>query len=229
MDKQPPAPGESRSNTGRLVGATSNKDIVATQQGCRHKLIHHDATTAATKDMTQDAHWKIVHKTGCGRLKQPHPVGPNNIQIEANGGQLIIQRTGCLGRELHHEDIASHNRKPLWLTQAYVYTACETKHHDVVSSGIFTDEVPDKDPIEWTKQASVTLEEAREVCITEVTAKHQYYKQQPMSCRLSTCLKLWPGKEAGYSWNSPTCAWGWKWPKCPKKARCAPQYRKCTI
>jgi len=47
-----------------------------------------------------------------------------------------------------------------------------------------------------------------------------------MSCRFSTCLQLWQGKEVGYSWNSPTCAWRWIWPKWPKKALRAPQSRK---
>jgi len=47
-----------------------------------------------------------------------------------------------------------------------------------------------------------------------------------MSCRCSSCLRLWQGKEVGYSWNSPTCAWRWIWPKWPKKAFRAPQSRK---
>jgi len=50
-----------------------------------------------------------------------------------------------------------------------------------------------------------------------------------MSCRFSTCLQLWQGKEVGYSWNSPTCAWRWIWPKWPKKAFRAPQLRKRSI
>jgi len=50
-----------------------------------------------------------------------------------------------------------------------------------------------------------------------------------MACRLSTCLQLWQGKEVGYRWNSPTCAWHWIWPKWPKKAFRAPQQRKRNI
>jgi hypothetical protein len=46
----------------------------------------------------------------------------------------------------------------------------ETEHHDVVSSGIFADEFPDKRPREWTKQALITLEEAMEAYMVEVTA-----------------------------------------------------------
>jgi len=47
-----------------------------------------------------------------------------------------------------------------------------------------------------------------------------------MSCRFSTCLQLSQGKEVRYSWNSPTCAWRWLWPKWPKKAFRAPQLKK---
>jgi len=47
-----------------------------------------------------------------------------------------------------------------------------------------------------------------------------------MSCRFSACLQLWQGKEVGYSWNSPRCAWCWIWPKWPKKAFHVQQSRK---
>ena len=50
-----------------------------------------------------------------------------------------------------------------------------------------------------------------------------------MSCRFWTCLQLWQGKEVGYSWNSPICAWRWIWPKWPKKAFRAPRLRKQNI
>jgi len=64
MDTQPPPSGQSRSNDGRLVGATFNTEILGTQQERRHKLVHRDAANAATKHMTQDAHLKIIRKTG---------------------------------------------------------------------------------------------------------------------------------------------------------------------
>ena len=50
-----------------------------------------------------------------------------------------------------------------------------------------------------------------------------------MSCRFWTCLQLWQGKEVRYSWNSPTWAWRWIWPKWPKKAFHGPQLRKQSI
>jgi hypothetical protein len=74
-------------------------------------------------------------------------------------------------RELHNEFIAAHNGKPPGSTKAFVRTVHEIEHHDVVSTGIFTDEFPDKRPCEWTKQALITLEEATEAYMVKVTAK----------------------------------------------------------
>jgi len=56
MDAQPPPAGESGSNTGGLAGATSNTELLGTQQQRRHKLVHRDAANVATKHMTQDAY-----------------------------------------------------------------------------------------------------------------------------------------------------------------------------
>jgi hypothetical protein len=55
MDTQPPLPGESGSNTGRLAGATLITDLLGTQQERRHKLVHRAAANAATKHMAQNA------------------------------------------------------------------------------------------------------------------------------------------------------------------------------
>ena len=74
-------------------------------------------------------------------------------------------------REQRNEFIAARNGKPPWSTKAFVRTVREIEHHDVVSSGIFADEFPDKRPHEWTKQALITLEEATEAYMVEVTAK----------------------------------------------------------
>jgi hypothetical protein len=88
MDTQPPPAGESGSNTGRLAGATSNTELLDTQQLRRHKLVHHDAANVDTKHMTQDADSKIVRKTGSSKHKKQHAVGCKYILIVANGGQL---------------------------------------------------------------------------------------------------------------------------------------------
>ena len=60
-----------------------------------------------------------------------------------------------------------------WSTKAFICTAREIEHHDVVNSGIIADEFPDKRPCEWTKQALITLEEAVEAYMVEVTAQFQ--------------------------------------------------------
>ena len=88
MDTQPPPAGESGSNTGRLAGATSNSELLGTQQERRDMLVHRDAANVATKHMTQDAHSNIVRKTGSSKNKKQHAVGCKFILIEANSGQL---------------------------------------------------------------------------------------------------------------------------------------------
>jgi len=119
MDTQPPPAGESGSNTSRLAGATSNTDILGTQQERRHKLVHCDAANAATKHMTQDAHLKIVRKTGSSENKKQHAVACEYIYMEANGGQLTVERTAGVHRELRNEFIAARNGKPPWLPAAF--------------------------------------------------------------------------------------------------------------
>jgi len=90
MDTEPPPPGESGSNTGRLAGSTSHMEIPGTQQERRHKLVHRDAAHAATKHMTQHAHLKIVRKNGSRRDKKQHAVGCEYIHIDAICGQLTV-------------------------------------------------------------------------------------------------------------------------------------------
>ena len=110
-------------------------------------------------------------------------------------------------RELRDQLVAACNRKHPWSAQAFVRTVGEIEHHDVVSSGILADEIRDKNPREWTKHALITLEEVMDGNMVEVIAESHCYKQQLISCRFSTCLLLWEGKEVGCSRNSPTCSW----------------------
>jgi hypothetical protein len=90
MDTQPPPPCESGSITGRLAAATTNTDILGTQQERRHKLVHRNAADAATKHMTQDANLKILRKTGSRRNKKQLAVGCGYIHIDAISGQLTV-------------------------------------------------------------------------------------------------------------------------------------------
>jgi len=48
------------------------------------------------------------------------------------------------------------------------------KHHDDISSGIFADELRDKHPREWTKQAFISFQEATEAYMVEVIAESHY-------------------------------------------------------
>jgi len=73
-----------------LAGATSNTELLGTQQEHRHKLVHRDAANGATKHMTQDAHLMIVRKTGSSKNKKQHAVGCEYILIVANGSQLTV-------------------------------------------------------------------------------------------------------------------------------------------
>jgi hypothetical protein len=150
---------------------------------------------------------KIVRKTGSSTNKKQHAVGCEYIHSGVNGRQLTIYHTAGVCRELRDQFIAARNGKPPWSTKAFVRTVHEIEQHDVVSSGIFADEFPDKHPREWTKQALITLEEGTEAYMVVVIAVSHCLKQQLISCRYSICLLQWQGKEVMYSWNSPTCAW----------------------
>jgi hypothetical protein len=56
--------------------------------------------------------------------------------------------------------------------KAFVPTVRQIEQYDVVSSGTFVDEFPDKCPREWTKQALITLEDATEAYMVEVIAEY---------------------------------------------------------
>jgi len=90
MDTQPPPPGESGLNPGRMAGATTYTDIQGIQQEHRQKLVHRDAAGAATKQMTQDAHLKIVRKTGSRRNKRQYAVGCEYIHIDPISSPLTV-------------------------------------------------------------------------------------------------------------------------------------------
>jgi seryl-tRNA(Sec) selenium transferase len=72
------------------VGPTSNTGLIGTKEERRHKLVHRDAANAATQHMTQDAHLKIVRKTGSSKNKKQHAVGCEYIDFKANSGQLTV-------------------------------------------------------------------------------------------------------------------------------------------
>jgi hypothetical protein len=73
-----------------LAGAISSTENLGTQQERRHKLVHRDAANVATNHMNQDAHIKIIHKTGSSTNQKKHAVECKYIHVEANGGQLTV-------------------------------------------------------------------------------------------------------------------------------------------
>ena len=74
-------------------------------------------------------------------------------------------------RELCDQFIAAHYWKPPWLTKTFVETVSEIDHHDVVSSGICTDESAHKHLWAWMELVLIPLEETIEVYIVEVIAE----------------------------------------------------------
>jgi hypothetical protein len=207
MVTQPPQEGPSGSKSCQLVGASSNKSLIGTQQEYRHQLVHHDAASAATKNMTQDAHLKIVFKTGSSKNQKQLAEGSEYVHMVVNASQLTVYHTAGVRWELGDQFIAAHNGKPRWSTKALVHTVREIKLHNAVSSWVLADEFPDKHPREWTERALITFEEAMEGYMVEVLAASHCLQQQQISCRDSTCLLKWQGKKVRYSRNSPTCAW----------------------
>jgi len=118
-----------------------------------------------------------------------------------------MKRTAGDHRELHDQFLAARKGNPQCSTMAFVGAVREIEHPEVISSGIVAEEFPDKYPHGWTKQASISCEEAPEAYMVEVIAESHCGKQELISCRFSTCLLPWQGKAVRYSWNSPTCTW----------------------
>jgi hypothetical protein len=145
-----------------LAGATFNTAILGTQQDRRHKSVHRDTANAATKHVTQDAHVKIFPKTRSWKNKKQHAVRCNYVHIEVNGSKSTVQHTVGVLREQYNQFIADRKGKPSWSTKAVVHIVRKIDHQDVISSGILTDEFPDKHPCEGTKQGSFFLEETTE-------------------------------------------------------------------
>jgi len=100
MDTQPPQPGPRGSTSGRLAGALSNTSFIGTQQECRHQLVYREAAEAATKQITQDGHLKIIRKTGSSTNMKQHAVGCEYLHTMVNSGQLTVKQTASLLREL---------------------------------------------------------------------------------------------------------------------------------
>jgi hypothetical protein len=100
---------------------------IGTQQVRRHKWYHWDASNAATKNMTQDANVKPVHKTASSTNLKQDAVGYEYIHTAVNARQITIYHAVGVSKELHNQFIAAHSGKPPWLTKALVWTVREIK------------------------------------------------------------------------------------------------------
>jgi len=69
MDTQTPQPGETGSESSRMMAVSPDTVHNGTQQELRHRLVHHHAVNAATKHKTQDADLKMVHRMGSSKNK----------------------------------------------------------------------------------------------------------------------------------------------------------------
>lgn len=84
--------------------------------------------------MIQDAHSKMVCKTGSSQNQKQHVVGCENMHIEENGRQLTILRKVSVQSELSNQFISTCNGKRQGSKKKpFVRTVWEIKHHDVVS------------------------------------------------------------------------------------------------
>jgi len=83
MATQIPQPGENGIEVGGSTGITPNTLFSGTQQERRHQLVHCNAANAATKNMTKDAHLKIVRKTESSKHKKQHAIGCKYIHIRS--------------------------------------------------------------------------------------------------------------------------------------------------
>jgi len=72
------------------MGASFNASLGGTQQQCRHQLVHRNTANAATENMTQDAHLKILCKPATSKNKKQHAIGFEYNQIEVNSHQLTV-------------------------------------------------------------------------------------------------------------------------------------------
>ena len=141
MDIKPPQPGGEGSKTSQSTGTSSNTSLLGTQLEPRHQSIHRNSANEATKNMRQDAHLQILCQTRSCKNMKHRAIGCDYIHTMANGHQLTVQCTVSVGRELPVQCITAHNGKPPSSTRAFVHTLREIEQDDVVSSGIFVDEL----------------------------------------------------------------------------------------
>jgi len=81
MASQTHQPGKNGIEAGGSTGITLNTSLSGTQQERRNQFFERNAANAATKNMTKDAHLKIVRKTGSSKNTKQHAIGCKYIHI----------------------------------------------------------------------------------------------------------------------------------------------------
>jgi len=83
-------PGAVEAELSGTTGTSNNAPPIGTQQQRRHQWGHRDAAIVATENMSQDAHFKIVCKTGRSKNKKQHAIGCESIHSDVDNGQLTV-------------------------------------------------------------------------------------------------------------------------------------------
>jgi hypothetical protein len=87
---QTPRPGENGTQPGASIDVSPNTSLSGTQQEHRHQLVHRNAANAAIKNMTQNAHLKILCKIGSCKNKKQHATGCKYIHITVNDSKTSV-------------------------------------------------------------------------------------------------------------------------------------------
>jgi len=83
-------PGAIEAEPSRTTGDSNNAPPGQSQQHNRHQLVHRDPAIVATENMTQDAHFNIVRKSGSRRNHKQHAIGCESIHFDVDHGQLTV-------------------------------------------------------------------------------------------------------------------------------------------
>jgi len=90
MAPQTLQPGSIGAESSWTTGVSTNVLPGETQQQRRHQLVHHDTAILETENITQDAHWQIVRKTGHSKNDKQHAIGCYSILIDVQDSQQTM-------------------------------------------------------------------------------------------------------------------------------------------
>jgi len=90
MTTPTPQPGESGSQSVQSTGDSSDASLHGTRQLRRNRLVHRDSAYAATENMTQDEHFKIISKIRRKNIQKQHAIECEYIHVVVNGCQPTV-------------------------------------------------------------------------------------------------------------------------------------------